>query len=450
MDRLFRALAITGIAFALGCSHTSKNSEQPSVENQTAANQSESAQPDSLLAPEPTSPAPEIGELDIDASIHDETEVWIKYFTGRGRDHFARYLERSGRYMSLMKKALRQNGVPEDLVYIALIESGFSGKIRSHAGAVGYWQFIRDTGKRYGLRVDRFVDERWDPVKSTEAAAKYFKGLYNLFDSWVLAMASYNVGENRIKSVVMKNYTRDFKELARRRQLPMETIHYVPKFLAARQIAQNPEKYGFSDLDYVRPLSFDVVVVEKPLDLKTLALASNVTYQDLKDLNPSYKTNIVPIYGGEPVSLRIPRGTRDMILASLSLATVKSQRLLASITTSSALPHFKVRVRRGETLASIAQRYGIPSRELMRANGLRTSAVRLGQSLKIPNDGDIKLKPSRAKASGLVYVVRRGDTLTQIARRHSTSVQRILKANKLASNGRVQRGQKLYIPYSKN
>src|SRR5262249_50776712 len=151
------------------------------------------------------------------------------------------YLERSARYLPMMKNVLRENGLPEDLVYVAMIESGFSPRAHSRANAVGYWQFIRSTGKRFGLHVDTFIDERRDPVLSTRAAAEYFKALYDLLGSWHLSMAAYNVGEMRVKRAVTRYYTRDFWELIRkRRAMPAETRNYVPKFIAAALIAKNP------------------------------------------------------------------------------------------------------------------------------------------------------------------------------------------------------------------
>ena len=172
---------------------------------------------------------------DLDAlplEVNRNVLQWIDYFQGRGRPHMERYLQRSTRYMPIMKKILKDNGLPEDLIYIALIESGFSSTAHSSAAAVGYWQFIKGTGRRYGLGIDSYIDERRDFVKSTQAAADYFKGLYNLFGAWYLAIASYNVGENRVKNLVMKNKTRDFWKLARENRLPDETSNYVPKILS--------------------------------------------------------------------------------------------------------------------------------------------------------------------------------------------------------------------------
>jgi membrane-bound lytic murein transglycosylase D len=240
-----------------------------------------------LPGPETTSTS-EMGQIPVE--VNGEVENWIHYFQGRGRAYFERYLERSTRYAPLMKKILRDNGVPEDLIYICMIESGFSSKIKSKAKAVGFWQFIKGTGNHYGLRQTKIIDERYDPVRSTEAAAAYFKGLYNLFNSWFLAIASYNVGENRIKNLVMKNYTRDFWEIARRGQLPAETTQYIPKFLAASLIAREPEKYGFTGLDYQPPMVFESVTAKETIDMRALAKAMKVSYEEIQNLNPAYKT----------------------------------------------------------------------------------------------------------------------------------------------------------------
>ncbi|MDZ4676397.1 MAG: LysM peptidoglycan-binding domain-containing protein [Oligoflexia bacterium] len=393
----------------------------------------------------------------IDVTFNEETEKWVEYFQGRGRGHFERYMERSTKYIPMMKKILRENGVPEDLIYIAMIESGFTGKIKSRAKAVGYWQFMPGTGKHYGLKANSLMDERWDPVRSTEAAAAYFKGLYNLFGSWFLAIASYNVGENRIKSLVMKNYTRDFWELAKRKQLPNETIHYVPKFLAARQIALEPEKYGFMGLDYKSPMVFDVITAKDPVDMKALAKAMRIEYDEIKDLNPAYKTQYIPVIG-DVATIRVPQGTGEAAKIAVSEAIVKNKRFLAQAEAPSKLSFLRYKVRRGDTLDKIAETHDTTVDELLKVNRIRKNKVKPGITLKIPTSAfNIDKMPRvfhAAKSNSqnknryvpsLTYVVKRGDTLTQIARRHKVSVNDIMKKNRLAQN-KVQRGQKLVIP----
>jgi membrane-bound lytic murein transglycosylase D len=207
----------------------------------------------------------------VPLAVNRQVLKWIDYFQGQGRPHMERYLSRSTRYMPVMKKILKENGLPEDLIYIALIESGFSGTAHSSAAAVGYWQFIKGTGKHYGLKIDTYMDERRDFVRSTQAACGYFKGLYDIFHSWYLAIASYNVGEGRVKSVVQKYRTRDFWQLARENKLPEETSNYVPKFIAARLIAKEPAKYGFTDIEYMPPLEYSEVDLATSVDFRKLS-----------------------------------------------------------------------------------------------------------------------------------------------------------------------------------
>jgi membrane-bound lytic murein transglycosylase D len=395
--------------------------------------------------------------LRIDVEINPEVEKWIEYFQGRGRPHFERYLERSGRYIGLMKKILKDNGVSEDLIYIAMIESGFSGKIKSKAKAVGYWQFIGGTGKHYGLRSNNLVDERYDPVKSTEAAAKYFKGLYNLFGSWFLAIASYNVGENRIKSLVMKNYTRDFWELARRKQLPAETRHYIPKYLAARMIAMEPEKYGFSSINYHQPLVFDLVTTKEPIDLKLLAKAMRIEYDELKDLNPAYKTSLVPVYD-EATAVRVPQGTLEAAKLAINEAVVKNKKALAQAAATKTRSYVKYKVRRGDTLSKIAQQFDTSIDDILKLNRLNKNRLRPGMTIKVPSGGEVKADDSAKKTAkkslvrqqrvpaNSVYVVKRGDTLIGIARKLNVKLEDLVKENELEIDFKVQRGQKIHIP----
>jgi hypothetical protein len=224
---------------------------------------------------------------DVPVVVNDSVESFIRYFQTRGRRSFEKWLERSAAYLPLVKRILRQVGMPEDLAYLALIESGFNPLAKSRKKAVGIWQFMHWTGKNYGLRVDWWIDERRDPEKATMAAASYLKNLHERFDSWYLAAAGYNGGEGRIIRALKKYGTEDFWELAsRRRALKKETKNYIPKYLAAMIIAKNPEKYGFYKLDYLGPLAYDRVKVAEATDLKVLAKAAGTTVKELKRLNP--------------------------------------------------------------------------------------------------------------------------------------------------------------------
>lgn len=318
---------------------------------------------------------------------------WIDYFQGPGREHMERYLSRSTRYAPVMKEILRKEGLPEDLIYIALIESGFSSTAHSSASAVGYWQFIKGTGKQYHMRIDSFVDERRDFERSTVAAADYFKGLYNLFGAWYLAIASYNVGENRVKSLVMRHKTRDFWQLARENKLPQETVNYVPKFLAARLIAKEPEKYGFTDIEYMPALDFGTVTFGTPIDIRKLASEIGLEYDDLRDLNPMYKRGVAPMpKGSNKLVLRVPRGSEAKALAAAGPAAANTQMLYVAEDDYS-----YYRVRRGDTVSSIAKKFKISQTKVLQLNRLsQRSVLSVGKRLRVPSEDVATLGPSKS------------------------------------------------------
>ena len=298
-----RAILLVFLVISVGCSSKPKMGHEgarllPGMAPLQATGEesliTETDLPDPMIqAAAPSVEAEDLNDNETDmknlpVEMNGKVTKWIEYFQGRGRGHMKRYLSRSSRYLPKMKEILKKHGLPEDLVYIALIESGFNAKAVSSARAVGFWQFIRGTGRRYGLQQNYYVDERRDFVLATEGASKYLKALYNLFGSWYLAIASYNVGENRVKNLVMKYYTRNFWDLAKKGRLPGETQNYVPKFLAARLIAKHPEKYGFDDVVYEPPLDFKVVDLSgKGVNLKKLAKHLNVTYPCLLYTSPS-------------------------------------------------------------------------------------------------------------------------------------------------------------------
>jgi len=331
----------------------------------------------------------------IPTDINPMVEKWIAYFQGRGREHMERYLARSTRYEKIMKKVLRDNGLPDDLFYIALIESGFNGVARSHAAAVGYWQFIRGTGKRYGLTINSLVDERRDPVLATQAAADYFKGLYSAFGSWYLAMASYNVGENRVKKSVMKYATRDFWELTtKRKALPAETNNYIPKFIAAKLIGQDPAKYGFEDIDYLPPIEFDHVAFEKPVNLRVMAEKMNYNYEDFKALNPKYKGEIAPLAANNKLELRVPPGMIEVAMNAGNESYVERAEFIADTGDTQTY-----RIRRGDTLNVIARKFRTNVAYLRDLNDIpRGKRLRPGMSIYVPDRTPISFKRAVAKS----------------------------------------------------
>lgn len=360
---------------------------------------------------------------------HHKVDLWIRYFTGQGRELMQNYLERSTRYIALMKVILKEQGLPEDLVYIALIESGFNPKAHSRSNAVGYWQFIKGTGRRFGLRIDHFVDERRDPELSTRAAVEYFKDLYSLFESWHLALASYNAGEYKVNRAMMKYYNRNFWHLISKKSLPSETSNYVPKFIAARRIANNPKKYGFSNLQYQERLRYDTVPVTRSISLKKLSENLKIDYETLKKLNPMYKGEYVPVYDKD-TAIRVPAGLQASATENLPASLMARPKYAY-------MDHYWYRVRRGDTLYRIARRNKTTVANLRRANRMGgRSLIRLGQKLKIPTRklAAVQLKSQTGKKNKTIptrHKVVRGDTLAKLSRRYGVSVAKIKSLNNL-------------------
>ena len=462
---LFKVVMAALLAvFFSACAHKSSQSESAGSD----APQVKLTEPDSFRVTDPEGPKVVVEELEqIPTEINPMVEKWIAYFQGKGRPHMERYLSRSTRYMKLMKKILRENGLPEDLVYIALIESGFSSKATSHAAAVGYWQFIKGTGRRYGLEVNPLIDERRDPVLSTQAAAEYFKGLYSVFGSWYLAMASYNVGENRVKREVMNHYTRDFWELARKRRFPKETINYIPKFIAAKLIGNEPEKYGFTNLDYLTPIEFEHIKVSRPVNLQVMAAQMGLEYDDLKQLNPKFKGEIAPLKGSQ-LELRVPLGQTEKGLVAAQAAAVEKVEFVADAGETEIY-----KVRSGDSLYTIARRYRTTVAWLRDTNDLKKGRkLRIGQRLQVP-DRTYAKKSQPAKATvvakvekvdkkedvekatitpeivtkkGVFYVVQPGDTLTEIADDYNSSIEELRRMNKMSRGSILKAGMKLRVP----
>ncbi|MEW6056419.1 MAG: transglycosylase SLT domain-containing protein [Bdellovibrionota bacterium] len=325
----------------------------------------------------------------IPIEINEQVEDWIAFFTTRGRERFNRYLSRGSEYRETVVRILRENRIPEDLYYLALIESGFVVNARSHQQAVGMWQFIRPTARRYGLRVNRHIDDRKDPIRSTKAAARYLKDLHGMFGSWHLAMAAYNAGEGRIMGAIRKGKTRDFWTLVERGVLPKETMHYVPKFLAALIIGENPRKYGFDPVDRRDYPRLAEVRVPASVRFSDLARVTSVSYAELKKLNPHYARAATP---RSPASSKIwvPQ-TNLKEFSYKKLKRLRSSEPAREVAIHSANAGYGVnkkssyhRVRRGENLRMIAERYKVSVKKLKRANRLGSSMLQAGQYLKVP------------------------------------------------------------------
>ncbi|MBK9294357.1 MAG: lytic transglycosylase domain-containing protein [Oligoflexia bacterium] len=249
--------------------------------------------------------------FDVPVSYNSKVQYWIEFFQTTGRSWYTKWLERSSRYLPTLQRTLKHEGLPQDLAYLAMIESGFSAHAASHAKAVGPWQFIRETGTRYGLKISWWLDERKDFQKSTIAAAKYLKKMHGMFNNWYLVAAGYNAGENRIKRAIAKHQTKNFWKIAQK-DLVEETRDYVPKFIAALLIAKAPEMYGFRNIQYAEPLSFEHFRVPGGTNLNALAEAIGVTEQYMKELNPELVRGYVP-NGVENHMIRIPKGSLQLV-----------------------------------------------------------------------------------------------------------------------------------------
>jgi membrane-bound lytic murein transglycosylase D len=370
--------------------------------------------------------------------LNDSVENHLEYFKTRGREVFQRWLDRSARYIPVMKDIFREKNLPEDLVYVAMIESGFNPYAVSWAKAVGPWQFMPATGKLYGLKIDWWIDERKDPVKSTYAAAEHLKDLHNLFGSWPLALASYNAGARKVQRAVLRTRSDDFWDLKASRYIRRETKNYVPKFMAATIIAKNPESYGFSIAGYV-PFNYDTVVIEESTDLRLLARCAGCTYEEIKELNPELRRWVTPPDYDKYV-LRIPAGTKETFLANFT-----------AIPPDQKIKWVRHEVRRGETLAGLAKQYNTSSEAISEINSLKRTRIKPGKHLLIPIDINAKaqdvgyLTPGEGgKQQEILYRVRRGETLARIAKRHNVTVADIKGWNKGLSAS-IRAGQKIKL-----
>jgi membrane-bound lytic murein transglycosylase D len=375
---------------------------------------------------------------DVPIDWNEKVENSIRYFQGENRKAFARWLNRCGRYRDMILGILRQYGLPEDLLYLPLIESGYNPQAYSWAHASGPWQFISSTGKLYGLTYDWWLDERRDPVKSTHAAAKYLKALYEEFGDWRLALAAYNCGEARVRRAIASAGTRDFWRL----QLPRQTRNYVPLFMAATIMAKSPEQYGFT-VEHEAPLSYDEVTIDGCTDLKVVARCSRSTVDEIKALNPELRRWCTPP-NDKAYRLKIPSGTRDTFVANYAL-----------VPESEKVSWQRHKIRRGETLSKIARRYGTSVRAISEANSLRSShRIIAGKYLLIPvgpfdgsSGSPIAASSGRGDVSGdkLIYTVKKGDALSRIAASFGVGLSQLRRWNNLRSGAYIYPGDKLTI-----
>ncbi|MBN2431670.1 MAG: LysM peptidoglycan-binding domain-containing protein [Acidobacteria bacterium] len=443
-------------------------------------------------------------KYDFPIYINKQVITYIHYLTtGKKRERVALGLDRLVRYRELFTRIFQEEGLPVDLMYFGLVESNYSTRAYSRAKAKGIWQFISWTGRKYGLRVDWWVDERSDPEKSTRAACRYLKNLYAQFEDWYLVLAAYNSGEGRVGRTLKRYPNLDYWEICERRQLPRETRNYVPAILAAIIIGKDPQRFGFSP-QKAEPYRYRTVDIPSPTDLQIVAEALAVPLESLQELNPALRRRVTPP-DTETYDLRIPVQAGEEKLADLfalpmkdrlkwiqhpvragdnlwkisrqygvSIAAIKSynslpgrnpilrigQVLLVPLSniSPSATPYADdapsqpirpgtYTVQRGDTLWGISRRSGIPVSVIQQRNALESSLLRVGMKL------DLADRPAPASqgttgrsATAGSYTVLRGDTLWGISRKLGASLDQLLASNGLSRQSRIYAGQRLTVP----
>lgn len=358
---------------------------------------------------------------------NSQVESYIRYFQGKGRKGFNVWLKRYVQYKDIILPILDEYDLPEELIVVSMIEAGLDPKAVSRAQAVGLWQFMYSTGKEYGLNRNWYIDERQDPIKSTHAAAKYFKDLYKEFDDWYLVLAAYNGGWGRLNRALKLHETSDYWQLY---SLPQETKNYIPYYLSAAIIVKNPEKYGFK-IPRSNPLKYDVVQIEKSADLTVIAKAAGTKLSTIKRLNPELRQPATPNNG--PYSLNIPDGKKDIFYKKFS--EIPEDRKFA-------FQKVEHRVQKGENLISIASKYRVLVADLQTINNISNiNKLSIGQRLKIPVKGGLYSNyPEK-----IIYSVKTGDTLGHIAEEFNTRASEIRKWNNMGSKSVIYPGQKLSL-----
>ncbi|HTJ53520.1 MAG TPA: LysM peptidoglycan-binding domain-containing protein [Cyclobacteriaceae bacterium] len=396
----------------------------------------------------------------IELTYNDKIHAFINYFTVRDREYTRMVMRRKNLYFPIFEKYLRQYGLPEELKYLSIIESGLNPRAVSRARAVGLWQFMSPTGRHFGLHQDWYIDERMDPDKSTEAACKYLKSLYGMFHDWELALAAYNTGPGNVKKAIRRSgYKKSFWEVYK--HLPRETRSYVPQFVAIIYTMNYLDEHNFFVEGEEMPIMHDTITVSKYLHFETFATLTGTCLEDLQKLNPAIQHNALP-ETSKTYTLNIPvqakanlSMNRIAILDSASKVGKKEIELLAKNTAGSTYGRDRqtYKVRSGDVLGSIAIRHGVRVEDLRRWNNLRGNTIRVGQRLNIwskSSGGSAVARVSHSTTpvpltGSKLYTVQPGDTLWNISRRfEGLTIDKIKSLNNLADN-KIQPGQRLVL-----
>lgn len=381
--------------------------------------------------------------LDFAFELTPQIKQFIYYFTHtkRGRATMEKGLKRAGKYLAIVRRIFQEERVPLDLVWLAQAESNWRPLARSRAGALGIWQFVRFTGRKYGLRQNAWIDERMSIEQATRAAARYLRFLYDRYLDWALAMAAYNCGEGRVDRAIAACGYADFWYMHKHRLLPRQTRNYVPIILAIIIIAKNPEKYGFTNIDPDPPLQYETVTVRSAIDLRLVAEIANTPYEIIEELNPELKRGITP--PDMEYTLRLPSGTAQQFVALLERIP-EDRRDYWRV----------VRVKPGQSLQALAAQYELSVDRLAQVNELPPDVVpEPGTAVILPLDEPrpfrhgliYETRLGRRSVRRIMVTVRPGDTLSRIASRYGTSVREIARLNKINPNGILRVGQKLLV-----
>ncbi len=394
-----------------------------------------------VVAVEPQEPVTFFYAGDFPLASHPRVDKYLNYYTNSGRATFSLWLERASRYIPSIQQIFQEEGIPLDLAYLALIESGFNMRAYSWAHAAGPWQFIESTGKLYGLQNDWWQDGRLDIEKSTIAAARHLKTLHDRFDGdWYLAVAAYNAGGGTVNKAIRKSDSRDFWELTEGPVLREETCDYLPKLIATLTLVKDPEKYGFADIEIHEPFAYDTVIIESTTDLELIAEFCGASYEEIKELNPELKRWCTPP-GENGYRLRVPAGTAEQVMDAYAQLPADQRARYA-----------RHQIKSGDTLQVLARRYKIRVDDIISLNQIKNpKALQIGQNLILPLKEGYTSLPVDALAESYIksrrktYKVRKGDSLWSIARRFEVTEKELRVWNKLGWSNTLQPGQTLVV-----